>query len=344
MVYNNCPMEASRRHNALAQFLSRIRTGATPAIASIAGLLVTGAAYMLALAGTSSAATVGVEVGNTWFCNSTFDNGVCDTTVTVGDTVSWDVVEGVHTVTECDDAFQNCGQGGRFDSGNMNSADPLYEQTFSSPGIYEYLCTLHELQMKGRVVVSAATPSTTATLSPTPTPSPTLTSSPTPSPTPFSPYVLQTIKDIGKPLLTDIALFPSAPHLGVVTTQDGDLWKVDLSDPLAPATAFGNVRDRLTRTGDEGLLSVTFEAADPHRLYINYTTGTHYYRPYNNGPVSPTPTMPANPKRNRVARYDIAAGVMSVASEAIIYESLRPGNWHTLGDLAFDGDGNLNAG
>jgi len=106
----------------------------------------------------SAAATTSVDVGNLYFCAASFENGVCDTSVTAGDTVTWQVSNGFHTVTECDAAFTTCPPSGGFDSGGLSSGGS-YSRTFGSPGTFEYQCVFHPAQMKGRVLVQAATPS-----------------------------------------------------------------------------------------------------------------------------------------------------------------------------------------
>jgi len=129
--------------------------------------------------GASGASTTTVDVGDFYFCSGSFQNGVCDTTVTAEDTVTWEVSGGVHTVTECDAAFTTCPPSGGFDSGLLSSGG-AFSRTFSASGTYEYQCSFHPSQMRGRVIVQPATP--------TPSPSPTATLAPSgSSATPTSP-------------------------------------------------------------------------------------------------------------------------------------------------------------
>jgi len=112
--------------------------------------------------------TVNVEVGNFYFCNSS-NVGVCETNVTVGDTVMWQFVSGTHTVTECDDTFTTCPPAGGFDSGNLTSPNN-FSHTFGAAGSFEYHCTIHP-GMQGRVNVAAAaqaTPTPSASRTPSP--------------------------------------------------------------------------------------------------------------------------------------------------------------------------------
>lgn len=142
-------------------------------------------ASMAALAvfdGTSRAETVNVEVGNLYFCNLSFQEGICETTVTAGDTVTWQNVAGFHTVTECDDAFSNCPPSGGFDSGPLTSGSS-FTHSFAAPGVFEYFCSFHPTDMRGQVTVQAApTPSPTAGPTATPAGTPTSAASTTASP------------------------------------------------------------------------------------------------------------------------------------------------------------------
>jgi len=95
------------------------------------------------------AATHAVAISNFAFSPATL-------TITAGDTVTWtnDDAE-LHTAT---------GTGGAFDSGNLAQGDS-FSFTFTTPGTYDYICTLHPT-MTGQIVVQAAAPAAT----PAPTP------------------------------------------------------------------------------------------------------------------------------------------------------------------------------
>jgi len=123
-----------------------------------------------ALAGRpASGAGVSVEAGNDYFCSQAFDGSVCETDIIAGDTVTWNVVAGSHTVTECSAGFAACPEQGGFDSGIVTDGQ-TFVHTFDAPGTYSYRCELHTSEMLGKIVVSAATPS--------PTPSPTVEPTP----------------------------------------------------------------------------------------------------------------------------------------------------------------------
>ena len=118
----------------------------------------------------ASAANQTIDAGNVYFCSSAFQDGVCETNITAGDTITWSVSAGIHTVTECDASHTVCPPpGGGFDSGQ----DPLgvgqtFAFTFATPGTYNYYCAIHPSDMRGRVIVAAQ-----VTPAPTPTPAPT---------------------------------------------------------------------------------------------------------------------------------------------------------------------------
>jgi len=131
-------------------------------------------------------ATTSIEVGNLYFCSASFSGAICETTVTAGDTVTWNNVAGFHTVTECDDSFSTCPPPGGFDSGTLEP-DDSFSHTFTSAGVFEYHCTFHPSAMRGRIVVQAVTPTPTPAATPTPAGSTqAATTAPAASPAPAS--------------------------------------------------------------------------------------------------------------------------------------------------------------
>lgn len=119
---------------------------------------------------TASAKTVGVDGGNNWFCSEDFEDGVCTTTVIAGDTVTWTMVAGTHTVTECDPSFTECPPTGGFASDILLTGD-TFSQVFPSEGVFPYRCELHPSDMRGSITVLEPTPTAAPTASPTPVPS-----------------------------------------------------------------------------------------------------------------------------------------------------------------------------
>jgi hypothetical protein len=102
-----------------------------------------------------------ILVGDFWFCNATYQGGVCPTTIDVGDTVEWDFSPmgqfEIHTATDCG---ANCGSPTGtplFDSGLVGPGpggpnDP-YKFTFNTPGTYYYFCEVHPFTMLGEINV-----------------------------------------------------------------------------------------------------------------------------------------------------------------------------------------------
>jgi plastocyanin len=125
----------------------------------------------------ASAQNQTVDVGNLYFCSPSFSGQVCDTGVNVGDTVTWNVSAGFHTVTECDESFATCPPAGGFDSGQLEVGG-TFSRTFTAAGTFEYYCAFHPTEMRGRVVVSASAvqPTPVPTAAPT---SPGATAAPT---------------------------------------------------------------------------------------------------------------------------------------------------------------------
>lgn len=155
------------------------------AAAGLAVITLTIAAVVI-VAPPVSAETVHIESSNLYFCDPSYQGGVCETTITAGDTVVWDNVSGTHTVTECNSDFSVCPPAGGFDSGFLGPGD-TFTHTFEAAGTFPYWCALHPIEMRGRIIVQEATPTPSPTSAPTAEPTPTpegQTPSPAPSTTP----------------------------------------------------------------------------------------------------------------------------------------------------------------
>lgn len=126
------------------------------------------------------AAELKVDVANLYFCSQSFQGAICEKTITVGDSVTWEVKGGTHTVTQCDDSFATCPPAVGFDSGNL-STGMTFSRPFDAPGVFAYRCNIHPNAMRGRITVVAQT---TATPVATASPSPTATIGASPVPTP----------------------------------------------------------------------------------------------------------------------------------------------------------------
>lgn len=105
---------------------------------------------------TASAAQVTVLVGDNWFCDPTFQNGVCTTEVAVGGTVLWDFsAAGTnHTTTEGCTLCAAPSLPPLWDSGVVDPGG-TFAFTFSQPGMYPYDSTLQPLEMRGVIVVQS---------------------------------------------------------------------------------------------------------------------------------------------------------------------------------------------
>lgn len=106
--------------------------------------------------------SVTIPVGDFWFCNSSFDGGVCQTTISVGDTVTWDFshVANQHTTTECGATCDYPTSSPLWNSGRRSSG--AFQFTFTQAGTFLYQCQVHPTEMRGRIVVQAAAASPTA--------------------------------------------------------------------------------------------------------------------------------------------------------------------------------------
>lgn len=162
----------------------RSRSRVTFALAIAAAVM----ALVLANPGSGRAAEEAISVGDFFFCDASFQSGVCETTIAAGDTVTWSVAGGFHTVTACDESFATCPSEGGFDSGQL-IAGGQFQQTFDSPGTFNYRCNNHPFLMRGTITVEAQdtpTPQPTAapTASASATPAPSAAATPTPASVP----------------------------------------------------------------------------------------------------------------------------------------------------------------
>ena len=97
---------------------------------------------------------VRVPVGDLWFCNDSFQGGVCETTINAGDSISWDFggASLPHTTTECGASCDDPTDAPAWDSGTITDGS-TFQFTFNEPGTYLYLCRIHPAVMRGRIIV-----------------------------------------------------------------------------------------------------------------------------------------------------------------------------------------------
>ena len=98
--------------------------------------------------------TVTVDVGDIWFCDASFQSGVCDTTIAAGDTVVWDFGAAlvVHTTTACGSSCDSPTSDPLWNSGLVSDGS-TYQFTFTEPGTYLYQCLVHPTMQRGRIIV-----------------------------------------------------------------------------------------------------------------------------------------------------------------------------------------------
>ncbi|MCH8025915.1 MAG: hypothetical protein IH866_03890 [Chloroflexi bacterium] len=96
-----------------------------------------------------------IAVGDIWFCGSSFQGGVCETKIDIGDTVIWDFEgsELPHTVTECGDSCDDPTSSPLFDSGAVTNGG-TFAFVFDEPGTYRYYCSIHPTLQRGVIIVS----------------------------------------------------------------------------------------------------------------------------------------------------------------------------------------------
>jgi len=103
--------------------------------------------------GETFAATVTVNIGDNWFCDSSFTGQVCHTPINTGDTIMWNWVGiGMHSTTACSDAtFSTCGTAQGWDSGIKTIG--TFSNTFNTAGTFYYRCNFHPMTMRGTIDV-----------------------------------------------------------------------------------------------------------------------------------------------------------------------------------------------
>ncbi len=164
-----------------------MRSAALIAIAGLSLIALAG----FALSGGSGAraqTTTTIQVGDVWFCSVSSTDGVCETTISAGDTVEWLWVGGdSHTTTACSGSdFATCDAAQGWNSPVQDSGS--FTQTFTTAGTFYYKCLVHPGPpvsgpfMRGTITVLAVEPTLTPTPIPTPTSSPAPTLTPQPSP------------------------------------------------------------------------------------------------------------------------------------------------------------------
>lgn len=194
---------------------------------------------------------VNIPVGDLWFCEESFQDGVCETVINAGDSIAWDFSGAAlpHTTSACGDSCDDPTDAPLWDSGTIDDGS-TFQFTFSEPGTYLYRCNIHPSQMRGRIVVQAAPtePEPPDTGEPEPAPVTPVTDEPEP-PGPSEP------PDAGKPVPlpdgapepepsigdADEALPEALPSTGLVREQSSSWggWAIGLLAGLGAAFVAG---------------------------------------------------------------------------------------------------------
>ena len=132
----------------LARFTSPLR------LVAILFVVATAAVWSQQSSPATAQETTTVAVGDIWFCNESFYFGICETTISVGDTVSWNFSGALlpHTTTACGADCDSPTATPLWDSG-LIIGDSTFEFTFDTPGTYLYYCAVHPVLQRGRIVV-----------------------------------------------------------------------------------------------------------------------------------------------------------------------------------------------
>lgn len=101
---------------------------------------------------------VTIPSGDFYFCSPSFEDGVCETVISVGGSVVWDFAGSLnsHTSSACGASCDDPSPSPLWDSGTISGG--TYSRTFDAAGSYLYFCAIHPTQMRGRIVVQAAPP------------------------------------------------------------------------------------------------------------------------------------------------------------------------------------------
>ena len=126
----------------------------TRLVVSLVALIVAAGLLLMTAGSAGAQAATNVPVGDLWFCDSSFQNGVCTTEINAGDTVVWsfDGAAAPHTTTNCGDSCDSA-DGSLWNSGTIADGS-AFQFTFDEAGTYLYRCNIHPSQMRGQVIVN----------------------------------------------------------------------------------------------------------------------------------------------------------------------------------------------
>jgi plastocyanin len=98
----------------------------------------------------AAGAVVIVHVYDTDFSTNPAGQPVVDPVIQAGDTIRWMFDSGIHTATS------TAGSAEQFNSDIRFQGDPPFEHTFTTPGTFDYYCTLHGVDLGAGGVIGMA--------------------------------------------------------------------------------------------------------------------------------------------------------------------------------------------
>jgi glucose/arabinose dehydrogenase len=116
----------------------------------------------------------------------------------------------------------------------------------------------------------------------------------------------------------EFALIPGQPDQAIVANQDGSIYRVSLSGAFPPQP-WGDLSDRVTVGGEQGLLSVAFS--------LGFQTDCRVYAYY----------TPGNPSATVLSRFRATVDGLDPASEEVLLRVEEFAANHNGGHIAFDG-------
>ncbi len=135
--------------------LLRVSVRKSLIVLAAAGLLL---AFSLSSGSDTANAGPSIDVGDIWFCDVSFQGGVCETTVPAGSLVSWTWVGFLpHNVVECGANFSkglSCTGDGGPDWASATQTSGTFARSFDTEGEFYYLCTVHPVTMRGKITIS----------------------------------------------------------------------------------------------------------------------------------------------------------------------------------------------
>ena len=105
-----------------------------------------------------------IDVGDTWFCDASFQNQSCQSLVEAGDTIVWDFggASLYHSATDCGASCNAPTTTPAFDSGIMLHGTYDLPTPFDASMEFLYQCQVHTSAMRGQLVIQGSLPQPSA--------------------------------------------------------------------------------------------------------------------------------------------------------------------------------------